>query len=120
MRRRRLQVGLVCVSLLAAMGSLGVLAQQQRRQVFVSVVDSRGVPVLNLGPDAFKIFENQVASKTLTVEPIDWPMKITVLVDNGIGMAPYIANLRSGLRSFFNEIPDEVELSLLTLAPQPR
>jgi hypothetical protein len=111
------RVGL-CLAIVAATAAL--LGAQQQRQVFVSVVDSRGVPVLGLGPDAFKVFENQALSKTLKVEPIDWPTKLTVLVDNGLGTASYLANIRTGLRSFFNEIPDDVEMSLLTLAPQPR
>ena len=59
-------------------------------------------------------------ARTIKVEPIEWPMKLAVLVDNGLGSDTYLTNLRTGLRNFFNEIPDEVEMSLLTLAPQPR
>src|SRR3974390_3150945 len=96
------------------------IAAQPQRQVFVSVTDSRGVPLLDLSADAFTVFEDNLPGKTLKVEPVDWPMKLTVMVDNGVASSGYIATLRSGLKAFFNEIPDEVEMSLLTLAPQPR
>jgi hypothetical protein len=115
------QVGITVVALAVGgvIGARGLSAQQQQ-QLFVSVMDPSGVPVLDLGPDAFKVFEDQMPAKTVKVEPVDWPMKLTVLVDNGLGSGAYLSELRSGLRNFFNEIPDEVELSLLTLAPQPR
>jgi hypothetical protein len=119
MRVARVGIGLLALAFGVAIGVRGLAAQQQR-QVFVSVVDSRGVPVLDLRADAFKVFENQMPARTIKVEPIEWPMKLTVLVDNGLGSDDYLANLRTGLRNFFNEIPDEVEMSLLTLAPQPR
>jgi len=119
MRVARVVIGLVALAVGGAIGARELAAQQQR-QVFVSVVDSRGVPVLDLRTDAFKVFENQMPARTIKVEPIEWPMKLTVLVDNGLGSDTYLTNLRTGLRYFFNEIPDEVEMSLLTLAPQPR
>ena len=117
--RARIAIGLAALAFGGTIGVRGLAAQQQHK-VFVSVVDSRGVPVLDLRADAFKVFENQMPARTIKVEPIDWPMKLTVLVDNGLGTDTYLANLRTGLRYFFNEIPDEVEMSLLTLAPQPR
>src|SRR5260221_14121648 len=101
-------MGLLALAVAGLLGTRGLHAQRQR-QVFVSVIDSRGVPVLGLGADAFKVFENQVQGRTLKVEAIEWPMKITVLVDNGLGSQNYIANLRTGLRYFFNEIPDDIE-----------
>ena len=120
MNAARVGIALVALAVGGTIGARGLNAQQQQQQLFVSVMDSRGVPVMGLGPDAFKVLEDQMPAKTVKVEPIDWPMKLTVLVDNGLGSGAYLAELRSGLRNFFNEIPDEVELSLLTLAPQPR
>src|SRR5437660_648609 len=109
MRRSRVQAALAVAVVLAAAAVLGGfrVSAQQARQVFVSVTDSRGVPILNLGPDSFKVFENQTLGRTIKVEPVDWPMKLTVLVDNGTGTSDYLANLRTALRNFFNEIPDD-------------
>ena len=43
------------------------------------------------------ITEDGVACKTLKVEPVDWPIKVQVLVDNGKGNTTPINPLRDGL-----------------------
>jgi len=118
MRATRAAVVLI-VSVSAAI-AVQRLEAQQPRQLFVNVLDSRGVPVSDLRPEDVKVFENGTLCRTVTLEPVNWPMKLTVLVDNGPRAQDYLATLRTGLRYFYNEIPDEIELSLLTLAPQPR
>src|SRR5712691_1157136 len=96
------------------------LRAQQRNQVFLSVVDDSGAPVTNLEPGDVSVLEDGVACKIVKIDPIDWPMKMTVLVDNGRALSNSIGILRTALRGFFQEIPDGVEMSLLTLAPNPR
>ena len=114
---RRSVVALLLVGL--AWGARGLEAQR-RKQLFVSVMESNGTPVAGLEPGDVKVFEDDAVGNTVKVEPIDWPMKLTVLVDNGSRSSDYLSDLRVGLRGLFNEIPDGVEMSLLTLAPQPR
>jgi hypothetical protein len=109
----------------AALGTVTVVLAdlahaQERRQVFVSVMETTGVPVLDLKASDVKVFENSVPATVADVEPVDWPMRLTVLIDNGLKSPDYLPSLRIGLRNFFNEIPDGVEVSMLTLAPQPR
>jgi hypothetical protein len=67
-----------------------------------------------------QLFEDETECKTVKIESIAWPMKLTVLVDNGTRSSDYLVSLREGLREFFFELPDGVEVSLLTTAPQPR
>jgi hypothetical protein len=111
----------VCLAATASwLGSNPSLQAQERKQVFVSVMGSNGVPILDLQPSDVKVFENQVSAPVASVEAVDWPMKLTVLVDNGARSTDYLAALRTGLRNFLNEIPDGVEVSILTLAPRPQ
>ncbi len=58
--------------------------------------------------------------KTVKVEPIDWPIKVQILVDNGTVNTNPINPLRDGLTALFEQIPDGVEVSVYTTAPQPR
>jgi hypothetical protein len=115
---RRLAIILPFTAFLVA-GIVSVGAQQSK-QIFAAVLDVAGGPIMGLGADAFTVFEDGVASKTLKVEPIEWPIKLTVMVDNGGKSSDYLASLRRGLQLFFKAVPREIETSILTLAPQPR
>ncbi len=92
----------------------------QERQVFLSLVDRAGFPVTDLRPDEIAVTEDGAEREILRLESIDWPMKLTLLVDNGPSSSNALLHLRNGLRGFFETLPAGVETSLLTTAPQPR
>jgi hypothetical protein len=66
------------------------------------------------------VLEDGIKRETLKVEPINWPIKLAVLVDNGAIANNALVQLRNGLRAFFEALPDGIEMSLVTLNPQPR
>jgi hypothetical protein len=115
---RRVRIGLGVVLILGLTGS--VLDAQPSRQLWVSVADSNGAAITGLSADKFTVSEDGVKCRTLKAEPIEWPVKLTVLVDNGGKSSDYLINLRNGLLGLFKEVPNGVEASLLTFAPQPR
>jgi hypothetical protein len=96
------------------------LAAQKQGQVFVSLLGPDGKPGGDLAADDVKITEGGVECKTIKVEPVDWPIKLQVLVDNGKPNTTPINPLRDGLTALFDQIPEGVEMSLYTTAPQPR
>lgn len=119
MRRRTCAV-VVSVAIAAVwLGGARLLAQKQQ-QLFVSLVDGTGAPVTDLKDGDVQIMEDGTECKVLKLEPIDWPTKLTVLVDNGQATTNPITNLRAGLRSLFEQLPDGMEVSVLTTAPNPR
>jgi len=87
---------------------------------FASVVDDKGAPVTALAPEDFKVAENGVEGKVAKIEPIDWPVKVQLLIDNGTGMETALVQIRNGVKGFVEALPDGVEMSLVTTAPQPR
>lgn len=87
---------------------------------FASVVDDKGAPVTTLAPEDFKVAENGVEGKIAKIEPIDWPVKVQLLIDNGIGMETALVQIRNGVKGFIEAMPDGIEMSLITTAPQPR
>jgi hypothetical protein len=97
-----------------------VLDAQQPRQVWARVADAAGAPIPGLSAEQFTVIEDGVRCRTLKAEPMDWPIRLTVLVDNGGKSSGYLLNLRNGVRGLLKEVPAGVETSLLTLAPQPR
>jgi VWA domain-containing protein len=104
---------------IAVVGSAVAVAQQQF-VFFASIADSTGAPVTTLAPDDLKIVENGAEGKVVKIEPIDWPIRLQILVDNGTGMGEALVQIRNGLKGLVMAIPEGIEMSLITTAPQPR
>jgi hypothetical protein len=89
-------------------------------QFVVSVTDADGKPVKDLGPDDVVMAENGVRQTVAKVEPVSIPIKLTIAVDNGLESADAIAHYRVGLKGLVEALPPDVEITLITTAPQPR
>ena len=111
---------LTIAGLVLGVATLGVHAQQQL-QLFARIVDSKGAPVATLEPGDVTIKENDVDTKVLKIDPINWPMKVQVLVDNGIGLGnDNLTHIRNGVRGLIEALPEGTDVTLVTTAPQPR
>jgi len=95
---------------------------QQQFQLYAHVVDATsGNPVSALDPADLRVMENGVEVKVLKAEPINWPVKLQLLVDNGVGLGSQnLQILREGLRGLLAALPEGVEVTIVTTAPQPR
>jgi hypothetical protein len=116
MRRTLRFVGLTVVVLL--MGAPWAAAQKTK-QIFLRVAGANGAPVTDLKATEVKVLEDDMPCKILKVEPAG-PIKLQVLVDNGPVNTDPITSLREGLQQFFEKLPEGVEASLYTTAPQGR
>ena len=115
--RSKLLMG-VAVALCVASGD--VRAQQQV-QLYASVADVTGKPVTTLEPADLKVLEGGVEAKVVKVEPVSWPVKVQLLVDNGIGLGGQnIQSLKDGIKGLIEALPDNLEVTIVTTAPQPR
>ena len=113
----RLRVGIL------AWGVAGTVATgyaQQELTFFVSASTITGERVTDLKPEDVKITEDGKDATVSRVESVKWPIRLTVLVDNGPGTASLLTQYRNGLKALFGALPSELETSLITLAPQPR
>ena len=115
---RRMLVALFAVITSAAVASVGA---QQQFFMFLSLLDQNGNPPASLAPEQLNITENGRQAEVLKVEKIDWPIKVQVLVDNGLGLgAENLIHVRNGVRDLMKTLPAGVEVALYTTAPQPR
>src|SRR5687768_9661444 len=110
---------LVVVAVVGALGGDAAYAQRQL-EFYVSAVDAAGTPVTDLDADEFLVTEDGDEASIDRVELVTRPVKVQVLVDNGIGTAGQLVQFRNGLKGFFEALPLGVEASLITFAPQPR
>jgi hypothetical protein len=111
-----------CLTAIIAAGvvaSIPVLAQKQG-QLFISLTSPDGKPVEGLTAGDVTISEDGVECKTTKVEAVAWPTKLQVLVDNGRSNTNPINPLQNGLKEFFAQIPDGVEMSMYAISGTPR
>jgi hypothetical protein len=96
------------------------VSAQKQQQLFISLTAPDGKPVEGLRANEVGVTEDGVDCKVVNLEPVDWPMRLQVLVDNGRANTNPINNLRDGLKAMFEQIPDGVEMSLYATAGTPR
>ena len=107
--------------MIAAVGvSAALSAQSQVFQFYVSATNADGAPVSDLKTDDVVMSENGEPQKVARVEPVAVPIKLTIAIDNGLESADAIAQYRTGLTGFVQALPPDVEITLITTAPQPR
>jgi hypothetical protein len=107
----------------ALVASAVVLVSAQTPQVFqfvVSATDAAGAPVTDVGREDVLMSENGVRQQVVKVEPLAIPMKLTIAVDNGLDSGEAFAHYRTGLTGLIAALPPDVEITLITTAPQPR
>lgn len=115
--RSKLVIG-VALALCVAAGTVGA---QQQLQLYASVADVTGKPVASLEPSDLKVMEAGVEAKIVKVEPVNWPVKVQLLLDNGIGLGGQnIQSLKDGVKGLVEALPDNLEVTIVTTAPQPR
>ena len=118
-RRSRVRP-LLCAAALLTIAAGGVVDAQQQFQFFLSAANAAGARVSDLKVDEVAVSEGGRPARVVRIDPITWPVKVTVMVDNGMGTGNILVQYRNGLKGFFAALPTGVEASLLTLAPQPR
>lgn len=93
---------------------------QQQGQLYISVLDASGQPVSDLEPGDLTVIVDDVECRTVKMEAISRPTRLTVMIDNGPATTRELANLRTAFKAFINAVPGDMSIELLTLAPQPR
>jgi hypothetical protein len=115
--RSKLLIGMALALCVAA----GNVRAQQQIQLYASVADVTGKPVASLEPSDLKVMEAGVEAKIVKVEPVNWPVKVQLLLDNGIGLGGQnIQSLKDGVKGLIEALPDNLEVTIVTTAPQPR
>jgi hypothetical protein len=110
---------LLPIVMLMVVGAATADAQQQF-QFFLSAANAEGARVTDLRVDELAVSEGGRPARVVRLDAVAWPVKVTVMVDNGMGTGNFLVQYRNGLKGFFAALPTGVEASLLTLAPQPR
>lgn len=113
-------VWLVLAAVLLWVTPVEVSAQRQIEMV-ATIVDTSGEGIAALEPGDLRIFEDDVPGTVLKIEPVTRPLKVQLLVDNGVGIGQEnLVPLRTGVRGLLQALPEGTEVTVVTTAPQPR
>jgi len=110
----------VVALLIAAGAAVAVHAQQNQITFFLAATTVTGEPIADLKGEDIAVAEDGKPAAIVKMVPVGWPVKVTVLLDNGTDTGQLLSQYRSGLKTFLSAMPAGVEVSILTLAPQPR
>ena len=114
--RVRLVLGSVFVALVTS-----IVGAQQQFQILATVLDASGAPAAELQPTDVRVLENDQETTITKVEAVDRRPSVQILLDNGVGLgSENLTHLRNGVRALIEAIPEGVEMTMVTTAPQPR
>jgi hypothetical protein len=113
---------IVAVAVGLAVVSVVVAAQSPKQiQIYASVVDGTGAPATSVANDDVLLKEGGAEARVTKVEPVNWPVKLQILLDNGIGLGSQnIQQVKNGVAGLLDALPPNVEVTLVSTAPQPR
>ena len=117
-RLRRARTALFTAALVLLAGAWS--AEAQEHTLHVAVADAQGNPVPGLTEDDIIVQWDGENLETSEFEFIDWPVRLTVFIDNGDNATILIPQVREGLLALLRELPAEIEIAMLTTGRQPR
>jgi len=124
MMHRLVALGLAVVA--SSSADFSLLAQSRPREanprtrdVYVAVVDSKGVPVTGLSAADFAVREDGTAREVLKAGPATEPMQIIVLIDDSAAATDAIQRMREGLTAFVDKLQGKAEIGLVTIGERP-
>ncbi len=113
---------LLAAALGLALATTVLVAQAPRQiQIFAGVLDSTGAPAQALDVSDVHVVEDGIDATVTKVEPLDWPVKVQLLLDNGIGLGGgSMQPLKAGVQALLAALPENLEVAIVGTAPQPR
>src|SRR5690349_2750174 len=101
-----------CLSLAVLLAACApALHAQQAIQVFLSAVDADGKPVSDLRAEDVAVQTDGAACRTTKFEEINWPVRLTLMIDNGPVHSDALRQLRDALRKFVAELPTDMDIT---------
>lgn len=119
LRRRKASIPAAWLAGILVTASVTMSGQEQSA-IYLFAVDRAGAPLLELETSDISIKEDAGPSTIVSIRRFGWPLKVTVLVDNGPRTGDALVHYRTGLKKFFAGLPPNVRVSLIATAPNPR
>jgi hypothetical protein len=110
-------------ALVFGLATTAVVGQAPKQiQIYADVLDGAGARATSLAVGDVQVIEDGLDATVIKVEPLNWPLKVQLLVDNGVGLGGgSIQPLKAGLQALLATLSaKDLEVTLVGTAPQPR
>ena len=96
------------------------VASSQDQTLFVAFTDFDGAPVTDMTAEEVVIQWDDVRCEILELEPINWPVRVTLFIDNATESQTALPDMREGLTLFLDALPPDIEVAVATIAERPQ
>jgi Ca-activated chloride channel family protein len=114
-----LPLSIVLLSLAAWQEPRASTSGARTRDVYASVIDSKGAPVPGLTAADFAVREDRVAREVLKVGPATEPLQVALLIDDSQAATSMLLPLREGITNFIDTLQGKAEIALITFGERP-
>ena len=120
--RRFLVASVIAVGLVTGSAPWGTnqVASAQDHSVYIAFTDIDGAPVTDMTPEEVVVQWDGMPCEILELELINWPVRVTVFVDNATESQAALPDMREGLRRFLEVLPADIEVAIATIGGRPQ
>ena len=93
--------------------------EMRERAVWVSVIDQKGKPVGDLGPDEFVIREDGRRREAIRVQKATEPIDLTLMIDTSAAMERHMQSARLALKELVTALNPHASIALVTFGERP-
>ena len=120
LRSSRLRPFVAVGALVALWGAVdAVLSAQSAQQLYLTVLDDDGDPIVDLRPHEISVAENGVRCEVLYLARPTGPADVSILVDTSEAVVPSTTHVRRALTEFVNALDGYARMSLMTFGDLP-
>ena len=96
------------------------MAWAQEQSLFVAYTDLEGAPVTDMEARNIIITWDDEECEIVELEPVNWPVQVTVMVDNATESAAYLPDMRQGVQLFVDALDPDIEVAIMSIGGRPQ